>query len=831
MKKVFFIIFVFFIIGSFVGSVRAESPIQLPTDPPLLCPAGSCPVDLVSVYTDKGEKCAKDYAEFQQDPVRNHLWVEDPAITSQGRTDERAREFIYWAVSKNAIDDHPVLKQIWGTASVVAYVLTVLVAAILGLGLIVNQRTHFNSSVKIWPIVGKIFGVLVGIAFSATLVILAIQFSEVIMKFFNEQVGGSNLFNIYFSGSSTEANYTTFIGCRDLNYRVQEGVGAEIFMLKLTNITYYAMGVMLLLRKIVLWFMLFVSPFVPILFSFGFIRNIAWIWIGVFFQWLFYGPLFALFLGGITKIWSVGIPFTFNFSRSGKPEGYIYPTAINILYGGPAQHLGALTNANYVDTYAEYIISLIMLWAVTLLPWLLLRIFRDYCCDGINASKNILLSMYDHMRNGTPLQPSPSPLSASTMGTSLKLQKDIEVPVRVKIETAEEIHKSTTEDIIKSLHLQASKISDIARIETNIQTQETVKKNLNFLANPVKADTPTERQRYMNLRTELFNRAVKEDTAARQLLVATSATKVDQFSKREELLETAPKLIPVTHIVSFKVHLPQEKISSVNGSFIGAVAKNGNAVNSIAQASQVPADKVLAVLESFKQNMAKSPLDILKQIQEETGLTKEQIALILKQVTLVSEAYADIPKEIAEKEELTVQMVKEVIAQQIPLIVEPEKNIEQAVAIPSTVSIEDYEEVKKMWKEQYEKGEVPVTENIMSRKQWVEQDTIFITNTLNKLLSVDGTLKQQGLDDLAYILPIFLINDLKGEELVVYLKAKLEAAKEVSQGIDKEKEIAEKLKIKGSEEFVDVDRSKHEDQPQTMQMSQDLPADQPKKTS
>jgi len=36
----------------------------------------------------------------------------------------------------------------------------------------------------------------------------------------------------------------------------------------------------------------------------------------------------------------------------------------------------------------------------------------------------------------------------------------------------------------------------------------------------------------------------------------------------------------------------------------------------------------------------------------------------------------------------------------------PGQNIEQTISIPPTVSIQDYEEVKKMWVKQYEKGEV-----------------------------------------------------------------------------------------------------------------------------
>jgi hypothetical protein len=136
-----------------------------------------------------------------------------------------------------------------------------------------------------------------------------------------------------------------------------------------------------------------------------------------------------------------------------------------------------------------------------------------------------------------------------------------------------------------------------------------------------------------------------------------------------------------------------------------------------------------------------------------------------------------------------------------------------------------------MWTSQYEKGEVPTSENITSREQWVDQDITFITNTLNKLLSVDDKLRQEGIDDLAYILPIFLINSLKGEELVVYLKAKIEAAKVVKHDMDKEREITEKLKKKSeeTEEFVDVKKKKEEENTKTQEMNQELPTDEEKK--
>ena len=136
------------------------------------------------------------------------------------------------------------------------------------------------------------------------------------------------------------------------------------------------------------------------------------------------------------------------------------------------------------------------------------------------------------------------------------------------------------------------------------------------------------------------------------------------------------------------------------------------------------------------------------------------------------------------------------------------------------MTIDEYEQVKKMWIEHYEKGEIPPAENIKTRMAWVDQDIVLITNTLNKLLSDDKTLQEQALDEVGFILPIFLVNNLSGEQLVTYLKAKIEAAKEVKGLGLKEREIADRLKAES--EKVEVDRPKRKEAAKTMEMKREI---------
>ena len=582
------------------------------------------------------------------------------------------------------------------------------------------------------------------------------------------------------------------------------------------------MGGMLLLRKIILWFLLFVSPFLAILLSFAFIKNVGVIWIRVFFQWVFYGPFFALFLGGMAAIWKYGIPFVFDFSRAGTTIGYIYPTAINILYGGPAQRLSISNNGNYIDTYVEYIITLIMLWAVTIFPWWLLRTLRDYCCEGINAIKNMMLSNLNPSRPGGP-SPSTSPVPSiiGNIGAAMKIPRETETTVKTRIETIEEIKKAKTEDISRSLNIKATNITDIAHFETNKTLNETTNKNINYLKNPIQASTPAERQKYMNIRSELSSRAAKSDFTARQVINVFTASKTEQSHVRQNIITTLPKMIPVAQVVSYKLKLPQEKVEQISSAITNIAINNKSTIEAISQKSGVEVGKTVQVLNSLHRNINFPVTDVVQKISDDTKIEKEKVTSVIKEFSVQIKSDAKIGEAVIKENNFDSDQVKKVIDAQEQMFGEPEKNIEQTIVIPQTVSIDEYEEVKKMWTHHYEKGEVPVTENIKTRDAWVNQDIIIITNTLNKLFSTDEKIKEQGLDDVGYILPIFLVNNLTGDKLVTYLKAKIEAAKTVKDLLDQEKEVTERLKA-GVEETIDVLKPKKKEEEKTMEMKKEL---------
>ncbi|MFW5703695.1 MAG: hypothetical protein ACOCXQ_02580 [Patescibacteria group bacterium] len=1067
----------------------------------------SCPKEMLPIYEELGEKCSESFEEFREFPTTQHFWIEDPEITAQGKANERARQFIYWAVNNRAIDDHPVLRQIWQLTSSVALFFVGIVVAFFAIGIIISRRTNFNLNLQVWPSVIKIIVMLLYIMLSASIILLLIQLSEIMMRFFIDNLGGRDLFNIYFSNSgnlgSSERNYIDFVGCRDLNLRVQESVDAKMIIYRITNITYYIMGVMILLRKILLWFLLFVAPFLALLMPFVFIRNIGWIWIGVFFQWLMYGPLFALFLGALSRIWKAGIPFTFDFSRVNDPSltGYTYPTAMNILYGGPGQvndkQLSALNSGSYVDTFTEYVITLIMLWAVTFFPWWLLRIFRDYCCDGIYAMRNVLFAMYDQMRGGPPKSPGPSPKFPG-LKTSIKVpdvkvdvtddrKREKDKSVSIKLESMEQIRKASTHDISKSLDMRVSKLTDIAKMETNKQSTSTLQQRLANLSNPAKAQTQAERQQYMNLRTELFNRAIKQDSLARTILASTSNSAYERSKVRESLMKdiaemrasllsnaasassavassqsasssrasaagrgtstsergatsagrgasasdvrrfdrqsissvqkdraatvslSKDSLAQISKIadisndqtkqvldkfaktnertmnravmqLSKEMNISAEKIrtaiqqstkiqvskaNTVMSKYMNRMASSTKMVSTISQRTGLKQSEIRSIIKAYVESMNKPANQVVNNISNVTNISQDKVKstmhqmgntfytknlildfseehevdaeqvenalnktatststgdggdspevggpggggpeqptseeqeveveaqttekgkeaeagevgtggepgpspqptgveqelaqqfakealeddqfveqnnitpphtiedtpVIIKSVIHIAhednEAANDIVREVAKEEQVTEEEATELVQEQLQIAAEPEKNIEKIVEVPKSISIEEYEDLKTMWTEQYENGEIPVTENMQSREEWVEADIVTITNVMNKILSPNEDLQQQGLDELGFIIPIFMINNLKGEQLITYLKAKLEAAKSVKKLLDKEREIREKLQREQEEDednLVELKKKKKEEKPKAMHMDLD----------
>jgi len=130
---------------------------------------------------------------------------------------------------------------------------------------------------------------------------------------------------------------------------------------------------------------------------------------------------------------------------------------------------------------------------------------------------------------------------------------------------------------------------------------------------------------------------------------------------------------------------------------------------------------------------------------------------------------------------------------------------------PTPVTLEEYEEVKKMWIKHYREADVPVSEKIKDRDTWLQTDLAEITNTIELLISQKTEEKQQGYDQVAAILPFLLLGGFSEKQTVTYLKAKLEAAKMVLEELERTEKIKETAKEEAKQEVVEVDAPKAEE--------------------
>ena len=703
-------------------------------------------------------------------------WVFDPIVTELGKNSERSRELLYWAFAHSPIYNAPVLGQMWGYVRNIVYLFFVLIIVVAGVGYIFfkNWKVPEIFSGISPPIVSSVVKFIVKLAviliyatFSYVLVLGLIQFGEVLMRFFIEKVGGCNLFNVKFiTGAGTERcvwpgdpgfqqvimdmekNYTDFVGYRNTNVMNLDMVNTSVFVIRLTNLTYNVMAALLILRHVILWFMLILAPFLALLVPFIFIRNIGWIWIGVFFQWLFYGPLMALFVAGLTRIWQAGIPYQFDFSRVDKDIGQIFPTSINILYGGPAQTLTPTNSANYIDTYAEYIIALIMLWACLFLPWLLLRIFRDYCCTG-GEGQATLRQMLDRMRGqDTPSPPSP-PSQKTTIAEAMKLpfRQKAAVPKKLTLDKITNISKAETQQLAQSMNLSIASLQEVARFEMDQRMQTQVKNNLDKISRPERITKSDERERFSQVRSELSTRAARGDRTAQKLLSAARKDSKGVF-----------KVTPA--IVSPRV----EK----------------RVISDTAQKTKISESKISKIVQTA--SMTGAGPERTKIIARQTGVSEDKVSQVLKTIPTITK----------------------------PAVIAPP-------AKPPMVTVEDYEEVKKMWTNHYQEGEVPVSENVKNRVDWLTKDIKKLTNALNLLTSTTEENKQKGIEEVANILPFLLLGGFSDLETVTYLKAKLEAAKHTLEIIQKEEEIKAKAKEE-DEDLVTVPAAEKEEKLKEMKL-------------
>ena len=625
-------------------------------------------------------------------PVEGQL-VHDAEVTFVGKTAARSGQFLDWTlgnyswlcvvkISENQCDNtnNPLIP-FWIIIRNIVYAIVALFVLATAFILIVTR----GQSVTVMKFIPRFVFVLVFITISFSIVQFIYQMGDIVQDFFlkseGKYISTEDLLYIGF-------DYETFTGLKRAGIEFEESAFISLLLVKLTAITYYVMTGILLIRKIILWFFIVLSPVFPLLIFYRPIRNTAKIWVGEFFRWLLYAPLFAIFLHGLVVIWRAGIPLPFDFSgvQAGK---IVYPTAINILIGGPGQVLSISNSVNLRDTFALYVVALLMLWVAIILPFILLKIFLDYL-NSLSLDSNIMLKQFVNRNfgflnppKGIPQGPQPPPPSQfQPTGVARTLPffaKKGAVARPIEIRANIEAHVRESADVLRLTNLSIPKMRDIARFETSMLSSDIGKRTevsqfhstLSKISNPNLIVIPSEKEQFSTVRQKLVEQKQRGNPIASSVLTASQIGAASQ---------------------------------------IGEIAAAGQAKSAV-----------------LHRNIKEAKLPDVNRVQQ--------------------------------------------------------------------VSLDDYEEVRKLWVENYQTIEPPkdLSGQETEKRVWIKNDMDRINQAITLLNSPDGEKINQGMEMVANILPFLLIGGFSKSEVIAYLKAKLEAGKSVLADIEKKETEEESM--------------------------------------
>jgi hypothetical protein len=512
-------------------------------------------------------------------------WVHDPMTTFLGKAANRAESFMNWMLVNYKWDylDTSLINA-WSKIRNIVYAISLLAVVVTAFFIIING----GRNVGILIFTREFILALLLVTFSFALARFLYQIADIFQAFFFQTAGtssgiivGRDVVNISFGSQD-------FIGFRKAGVAFDESAFISLLLIQLSSVTFYVIGSILTVRKIILWFFLISAPLYPIVLLYKPIKNTAKIWISEFIRWLLYAPLFIMFLAAVVIIWKSNIlilPFNF----TGNPP--LYPTAISILVGGPGQQLSLANSLNHTDTFVQYVVALLMLWVAILMPFIILQLLLDFLEKydfGLNPMTGYMNALQTRVANNDfsflkkPPGPVPLPVAPYATGTAREIPRQVAVSQSERQGVAATTYTQTTnvtnqqqttnqsqqtnvtnrtENTQQTTHVsqqQATTVQlkpeiastqttrlvnfpiptmrDIVSFETarlsrvqvtTFQLQQT-EKTLEKIANPKTSTTPAEVQHFTTLREQLSQETTKGDILAKSILTAASAVQKPQ---------------------------------------------------------------------------------------------------------------------------------------------------------------------------------------------------------------------------------------------------------------------------------------------------------------
>lgn len=699
-------------------------------------------------------------------------WVEDPEVTFTGKNAARSKELLDWTLTDyrwtftQENKTNPI-QEFWVVIRNIIYAVFILFVIATAFILIATR----GKSLSAMRFIPRFFAIVILVTFSFSLISLLYQTTDIVQGFFltsprvanascpPDCISQEDLFFI-------DWDYETFIGYRQVGEKYAESAFINLLLVKLTAFTYYVMVGTLFIRKIILWFFIILSPVFPLLLLYYPVRNTGKIWIGEFFRWLLYAPLFAIFLAGLVRLWRSdnNIPLNFDLP-TGAVSQEIYPTATSILIGGPQMVLSLKNSANNVETFALYLVALLMLWMVILLPWVLLQIFLEYAMSYNYAESPMFKGLmgWANRAKKPPAVPPSTPPPPRKPGPDLPPMKKPIIPPpppagaglarTIPTETTR-VYKTPTTLIkpmpsyvqtLRMTSMSVPTLRDVARFETAMVSNKAseiheisrVKETLEKLGNPTSTMSSTDMTRMSEIREKLVKESMAGNIMASTILNASQTMKVVNMTTNQVTNNIKETFSKISRPEAITNAVEKQKYNTINQSLTKA-SQEGNqfATETLSQISTIAKAETP---EQQKQEISKLKNKLVEEKQKGNELAKQLVSFVDQETK--------------------------------PSALPTQNQIQ-------TVSLEDYEAVRKMWTKNYQTMDVPqsVTKGQLSRSQWIQDDVNEISKTINMLSSSDQEVVDQGLQEVSTILPFLMMGGFTLPEIVGYLKAKQQAA-------------------------------------------------------
>lgn len=585
-------------------------------------------------------------------------WIIDPEVTRIGKNASRSGMLLDWTLRDyewsfvREGESNPLLP-FWQVIQRIVYALFLVVVMITAFILIITRGRSLSAK-RFLP---RFFMVVLLVTFSFSLVSFLYQIVDIFQGFFLRNPQGSIISSrdLLFIGF----NYQDFQGLRRFGPEFDETAFTSLLFVKLTAFTYYVMAILLVIRKVILWFFLIISPVFPLLLLFYPVRNTAKIWVGEFFRWLLYAPLFAIFLSGLVRLWQTSLPLLFDFSGVSSGQ-VVYPTAVNILLGGPRQQVGIANSINLPDTFALYLVSIIMLWIVIIMPFILLQIFLDYLFAMNYKDSPVYKQMLGLINNRlvpprgpkSPIIPV-GPIAGAGRARNVPFARRFTTPTttglartipigeamreRSSIARPSRVTRTNRSEISNLTNLSIPTMRDIARYEKdslskNVTQQREVERTqqiLNSIANPAQTNSITDRERYRSIKEKLLTQTQQGNQAASTILTAattyanylsqtTSATSsvaqntqhvlqqianpstVTNTIEREKITQLRERLVSASERgVSYATTI----LNSLSSQSVSKVSQLQQALQSLANPTAVTVEKDKAMYQTLREKI------------------------------------------------------------------------------------------------------------------------------------------------------------------------------------------------------------------------------------